>query len=170
MALLGVQNVNRNVAYTMTMGCYRQKVLTMTDWGHFAAPTVASMATHTLLQPEYGGCCRLKDQVGSLSSVFLYVAYFLPTSINAAWLSVATSVGLLIVPVSYGQQANLEFGALVLAAVVTIAGTSSAEMTGIACNVALIEDFAGGFPLCTLQTVMRRWRWGREPLCDGETH
>lgn len=35
-------------------------------------------------------------QYGSAPNPLLYVAYFLPTSINTAWLSVATAVQLLI--------------------------------------------------------------------------
>ena len=41
---------------------------------------------------------RLKDMCGSLSSVLLYAAYFLPTTLNTAWLSVAAGVGALILP------------------------------------------------------------------------
>ena len=43
-------------------------------------------------------CCRLKDTCGSLSRVLLYIAYFAPTTINTAWLSVAAGVGVLIMP------------------------------------------------------------------------
>ena len=41
---------------------------------------------------------RLKDTCGSLSRVLLYIAYFAPTTINTAWLSVAAGVGVLIMP------------------------------------------------------------------------
>ena len=68
--------------------------------------------------------CRLKDQVGSLSSFLLYAAYFLPTSFNAAWLSVATSIGVLIVPVSYKPHASLDAAAVVLAVLIVAAGES----------------------------------------------
>ena len=47
----------------------------------------------------------------------------MPTSINAAWLSVASGLGVLIVPLSYGRTAHLEAGAVVTAAVATAAGT-----------------------------------------------
>lgn len=67
--------------------------------------------------------CRLIRTQGSLPSSLLYVAYFLPTSINAAWLSVASGLGVLIVPVSYGgSSAYVEAEAVVLAVVVTAAG------------------------------------------------
>jgi hypothetical protein len=65
---------------------------------------------------------RFKDQHGSLSNLLVYTSFFLPTSINTAWLSVASSVGLLIVPVSYGTEVQLEPFACVLAALVTVLG------------------------------------------------
>lgn len=66
---------------------------------------------------------RLIRTQGSLPSSLLYVAYFLPTSINAAWLSVASGLGVLIVPVSYGGNSSyVEAEAVVLAVVVTAAG------------------------------------------------
>lgn len=46
----------------------------------------------------------------------------MPTSINAAWLSVASGLGVLIVPLSYGHTAHLEAGAAITAAVATAAG------------------------------------------------
>lgn len=66
--------------------------------------------------------CRIKDQHGSLTNVLVYAAFFLPTSVNAAWLSVASSVGLLIVPKAFGLETNLELFAVLLAAIVTILG------------------------------------------------
>ena len=66
--------------------------------------------------------CRLIHTHGSLPSSILYVAFFLPTSINAAWLSVASGLGVLIVPVSYGSTAHVEAEAVILAIVVTAAG------------------------------------------------
>lgn len=66
----------------------------------------------------------LKDQVGSLSSVWLYSIFFLPTSVNTAWLSVASSLGVLIVPVAYGATANLDLMAVLLAVVVTGLGAT----------------------------------------------
>ena len=65
---------------------------------------------------------RLTRTHGSLPDVLLYAAFFLPTSINAAWLSVASGLGVLIVPVSYGSTRHVEAEAVVLAAVVTAAG------------------------------------------------
>ncbi|KAL3161438.1 hypothetical protein ABBQ32_010324 [Trebouxia sp. C0010 RCD-2024] len=58
----------------------------------------------------------------SLPSILLHVLFFLPTSINAAWLSVASGLGVLIVPLSYGHTAHLEAAAAVTAAVATAAG------------------------------------------------
>lgn len=68
--------------------------------------------------------CRLNRGQASLPSVLLYVLFFLPTSINAAWLSVASGLGVLIVPLSYGHTAHLEAAAAVTAAVATAAGMS----------------------------------------------
>jgi len=65
---------------------------------------------------------RLKHTCGPLSNVALYALFFLPTSINAAWLSIATGLGVLIVPVSYGVTANMDVYAVVVAAVVTVLG------------------------------------------------
>jgi hypothetical protein len=36
--------------------------------------------------------CRLKQEHGSLSSILLYVAFFLPSSIHTAWLSYASGL------------------------------------------------------------------------------
>lgn len=65
---------------------------------------------------------RLKHTCGPLSNVLLYALFFLPTSINTAWLSVATGLGVLIVPVSYGFIENLDIYAVVVAAVITVLG------------------------------------------------
>ncbi|KAG2449978.1 hypothetical protein HYH02_000082 [Chlamydomonas schloesseri] len=52
-----------------------------------------------------------------------YIFYKLPTSINAAWLSVATCLGLLIIPVAHGVgQDRLVVPAALLAAAVTAGG------------------------------------------------
>ena len=67
---------------------------------------------------------RLKHTCGPLSNVLLYVLFFLPTSINTAWLSVATGLGALIVPVSYGFIENLDIYAVVVAAVITVLGAA----------------------------------------------
>lgn len=66
--------------------------------------------------------CRLNRGQASLPSILLHVLFFLPTSINAAWLSVASGLGVLIVPLSYGHTAHLEAAAAVTAAVATAAG------------------------------------------------
>lgn len=68
------------------------------------------------------GVVRLKHTCGPLSNVLLYALFFLPTSINTAWLSVATGLGALIVPVSYGFIDNLDIYAVVVAAVITVLG------------------------------------------------
>jgi len=61
-------------------------------------------------------------------SSLLYVVFFLPTSINAAWLSVASGLGVLIVPLSYGHTAHLQAVAAVIAAVAIAAGRAFAQM------------------------------------------
>ena len=66
--------------------------------------------------------CRLNHGQGSLPSILLSVLFFMPTSINAAWLSVASGLGVLIVPLSYGHTAHLEAAAAVTAAIATAAG------------------------------------------------
>ncbi len=47
-------------------------------------------------------CLRSHPQGYPSLPALAYVCYKLPTSINAAWLSVATCLGLLIVPVAHG--------------------------------------------------------------------
>lgn len=54
----------------------------------------------------------------------LYTAYFLPTSINTAWISVASCIGILIVASVQGVP-RLEIGALILAATTTAAGVAA---------------------------------------------
>ena len=66
---------------------------------------------------------RLNRGEGILPNLLLYVSFLLPTSINAAWLSVASGLGVLIVPLSYGHTAHLEAGAVVIAVIATAAGT-----------------------------------------------
>ena len=68
--------------------------------------------------------CRLNRGQGSLPSILLSSLFFIPTSINAAWLSVASGLGVLIVPLSYGHTAHLEAAAATTAVVATAAGTS----------------------------------------------
>lgn len=69
---------------------------------------------------------RLNRGQASLPRILLYVLFFVPTSINAAWLSIASGLGVLIVPLSYGHTAHLEAAAAVTAAVATAAGMSCA--------------------------------------------
>ncbi len=78
---------------------------------------------------------RLKHTCGPLSNVALYALFFLPTSINAAWLSVATGLGVLIVPVSYGVTANMDVYAVVVAAVVTVLGAPGQQAPAGSCRV-----------------------------------
>lgn len=66
--------------------------------------------------------CRLQRAHGTVPSVLLYVLFFLPTSVNAAWLSIAGGLGVLIVPLSYGHTAYLQTAAAVTAVVATAAG------------------------------------------------
>ena len=90
----------------------------------------------------------MKDQVGSLSSFLLYAAYFLPTSVNAAWLSVATSIGALIVPVSYKPQASLDAAAVVLAVLIVAAGEApcTAQFGQTLVTQSLLEALAPKVP------------------------
>ncbi|BDA45844.1 hypothetical protein COCOBI_07-6310 [Coccomyxa sp. Obi] len=72
---------------------------------------------------------RLKDTCGSLSSVLLYFAFFLPTTLNTAWLSVAAGVGILIVPESYNwDERHVEAFAVVLICLVTALGAIVMQM------------------------------------------
>ena len=72
-------------------------------------------------------CCRVKRSNGAVPSSLLYVVFFLPTSINAAWLSVASGLGVLIVPLSYGHTAHLQAVAAVIAVVAIAAGRAFAQ-------------------------------------------
>ena len=69
-------------------------------------------------------CDRLKELQGPLSSGLLYLIYFLPTSVNTAWLSIASGLGALVVPASYGLQSHLDACAVALAITVTLVGES----------------------------------------------
>ena len=69
------------------------------------------------------GLARLykqRDAFGSAGSTLVYAAYFLPTSIMAAWLSVATAVQLVIAASS--QMQSLDALSIALAAVVAAGG------------------------------------------------
>ncbi|KAG2429080.1 hypothetical protein HXX76_011320 [Chlamydomonas incerta] len=64
---------------------------------------------------------RMRGYAGT--PALAYIFYKLPTSINAAWLSVATCLGLLIIPVAHGVgQDRLVVPAALLAAAVTAGG------------------------------------------------
>lgn len=65
---------------------------------------------------------RLLHQYGSAPNPLLYIAYFLPTSITTAWLSVASAVQLLIAAQGPAQGADLGLAAALLAAAVTAGG------------------------------------------------
>ena len=54
------------------------------------------------------GLYRLRRQYGGAGSLLLYAVYFLPTSINAAWLSVATGVAALIAALPHYPAASAE--------------------------------------------------------------
>lgn len=57
--------------------------------------------------------------------MLLYFAFFLPTTLNTAWLSVAAGVGVLIVPESYNwDERHVEAFAVVLICLVTALGKS----------------------------------------------
>ena len=89
--------------------------------------------------------CRLKEQHGPLSSGVLYLLYFLPTSVNTAWLSVASGLGALLVPASYGVQENMDAYSVALAVVVTCAGRriGAGMSTRPSCFVCLLASFWG---------------------------
>lgn len=71
--------------------------------------------------PPRAPCRSIKDRFGPAHSLSLYAAFFLGTSLNAAWLSVATAVQLLIA-LKLGAGAALEPAAVALAVAVTAAG------------------------------------------------
>lgn len=65
---------------------------------------------------------RLKQDHGSLSSVLLYVAFFLPCSIHTAWLSYSVGLAALMVPKALDYTAHLEGMAALIAALITALG------------------------------------------------
>jgi hypothetical protein len=67
---------------------------------------------------------RLKQEHGSLSSVLLYVAFFLPSSIHTAWLTYASGLAAMIVPTALDYTAHLEGLAALLAVLVTVIGVA----------------------------------------------
>ena len=87
---------------------------------------------------------RLRAQYGPPPNPMLYVAYFLPTSINAAWLSVASAVQLLVAvqgsqQLPSGGGGDLEVAAVLLAAAVAAGGEP----------VNLLDGSAGPAPFCS---------------------
>jgi hypothetical protein len=65
----------------------------------------------------------LKDRFGPAHSLIIYAAFFLSTSVNAAWLSVATAVQLLIaLSLPMSGVGSLVPGAVALAALVACLG------------------------------------------------
>lgn len=67
--------------------------------------------------------CRLNAEEGTISPL-LYALYFLPTSINTAWLSVASCIGIAIVTNIYHLPAP-KLGVIILAA----AGTALSKLS-----------------------------------------
>ncbi len=97
--------------------------------------------------------CRLSRAHGTIPSILLYVLFFLPTSINAAWLSIASGLGVLIVPLSYGHTAHLEAAAAVTAAVATAAGNCATHArTGMSILSKTYQCF-----LLAVTTVLALW-------------
>ena len=76
------------------------------------------MANTGKLSRQNQFCCRLKDNDGPIEPL-LYILYFLPTSINTAWLSVASGIGIAIVG-NVEHTPFPKFGAILLAAAVTV--------------------------------------------------
>lgn len=65
----------------------------------------------------------LRDDFAVPSAALLYVAYVLPSAINTAWLSVASSLGVLVVARAHGIEADALAGpSILLAAAFTVAG------------------------------------------------
>ncbi len=71
---------------------------------------------------ELNCLCRLKEEESPVSPL-LYGVYYLPTSINTAWLSVASCIGIAIVTSIYHLPAP-KLGVIILAA----AGTALSEL------------------------------------------
>ena len=73
-----------------------------------------------------------------MSSGLLYLLYFLPTSVNTAWLSIASGLGVLVVPASYGLQAHMDAFAAALAVAVTCAGRQPLDVSMSPCHGILL--------------------------------
>lgn len=102
--------------------------------------------------------------------VLVYVLYKLPTAINAAWLSVATALGILIVPVSYGvNQAQL----IAPAAVLAVAVTAGAMVRDLA-DLMLRAQFSRGFFILKILSVLDKAQcvgvFFEDPVRQGDFH
>lgn len=85
----------------------------------------------------------LKNQHGSLPDVTLFVVFWLPTSINTAWLSVASSVAALVVPSAYRVHAGTSAIAVTLAVFVSIIGLAAVlGEKDVAYGLVLVWSFA----------------------------
>ncbi|DBA77609.1 hypothetical protein WJX77_006490 [Trebouxia sp. C0004] len=100
----------------------------------------------------------VKRSNGAVPSSLLYVVFFLPTSINAAWLSVASGLGVLIVPLSYGHTAHLQAVAAVIAAVAIAAGVLTLQREqdiayGVTLVWSLIAIYFKQWPISIIRIV-----------------
>lgn len=85
----------------------------------------------------------LKHQHGSLPDFTLFIAFWLPTSINTAWLSVASSVAALVVPSAYHVHAGTAALAVSLAVFVSALGlTALLREKDVAYGMVLVWSFA----------------------------
>ncbi|GLC47369.1 hypothetical protein PLESTB_000166000 [Pleodorina starrii] len=99
----------------------RENVVGM--WLAAAALIAALAAFQFTLHRLNGTTHELRARGYAAMPAAAYAFYKLPTAVNAAWLSVATALGILIVPVSYGvSQAALVAPAAVLTVAVTAGG------------------------------------------------
>ncbi|GLI62202.1 hypothetical protein VaNZ11_004793 [Volvox africanus] len=92
-------------------------------WLAAFALLVALVAFQLTLHRLSGTTKELRARGYAGMPVLAYVFYKLPTAVNAAWISVAAALGILIVPVSYGvSREQLVAPAAVLAVAVTAGG------------------------------------------------
>lgn len=90
-------------------------------WTCMVLLVAALAAMATALRRLYS----LKDDFGVPSAALLYSFYCLPTSINTAWLSVASSLGVLVVARAHDiPQSSLGVPAILLAVACTAAGVA----------------------------------------------
>lgn len=98
----------------------------------------------------------LKHQHGSLPDLTLFLAFWLPTSINTAWLSVASSVAALVVPAAYKVHAGTAALAVSLAVFVSILGlTAVLREKDVAYGLVLVWSFAAVYG--EQDNAMVRW-------------